>query len=72
MNHKKISLALIAILISQVISARDWILDTVKPWPKLWKIVLVLFSALFITLAIVNGLDLLPELLSIFNVDISL
>jgi len=71
-TNKKVQVGLLAALIGMAIGARAWIWDIIKPWPKAWKIVAAVLIGLFTTLLLVHGLDLLPEFLSIFNINILL
>ena len=60
-------LAYLTTLLAFAISKRDWIWDIIKPWPRLWKIVVVVIAGIFVTAVLLHGLDILPEFLSIFN-----
>lgn len=69
MNPKILNKALLFSVIAMAISARKRIWYYLQPWPSLGKILFAIGIGIFVTLALLHGVDLLPEFLSIFGID---
>jgi|GEM_PF-3620382 len=70
MNPKKTLLALLAMLSAMIIGQRARITSEMKTLGVAAKFLVVFAFSLFATLALLHGLDLLPEFLSIWSIDI--
>ena len=67
MNLRPTTLVLLSILISHIIGARDQIWYEIKPWPRWWKILLVIGVSIFVTLAMIWACGLEYLLLPIIS-----
>lgn len=62
------TLPLLGVLLAFMASDRARINYEFKTVPKLLKTIMIIVFAVFVTLVLVHGLDLLPDFLSIFNI----